>query len=109
MTSEPAQGDDRIDGLALQREQAAMGWKPPGTMACMAAEIIRLGQFLKYANLAETGGQAGELIASAAVTVDGEVETRRGRQLRGGEVVEVRCGAQVLRAVVELAEPDVAW
>lgn len=50
---------------------------------------IRLGQFLKLANLAGSGAQARELITDGLVTVDGEVETRRGRQLAGGEVIEL--------------------
>lgn len=50
---------------------------------------IRLGQFLKLANLAESGAHARELIQQGEVRVDGEVETRRGRQLTGGEVIEV--------------------
>ncbi|MEG9506167.1 MAG: RNA-binding S4 domain-containing protein, partial [Cutibacterium acnes] len=32
--------------------------------------MIRLGQYLKFANLAETGGQARELIASGMVSVN---------------------------------------
>lgn len=54
-----------------------------------ATGTIRLGQLLKLANLAESGAHARELIANGDVTVDGEVETRRGRQLVGGEVIEV--------------------
>lgn len=50
-------------------------------------ESIRLGQLLKLANLAEDGLDAKELIAEGLVTVDGQVETRRGAQLRGGETV----------------------
>lgn len=50
-------------------------------------ESIRLGQLLKLANLAEDGLHAKELIAEGLVTVDGQVETRRGAQLRGGETV----------------------
>ncbi|MCK6212605.1 RNA-binding S4 domain-containing protein [Georgenia sp. EYE_87] len=50
---------------------------------------IRLGQFLKLADLAESGAQARELIAEGEVRVDGEVETRRGRQLAAGMLVEV--------------------
>ena len=50
---------------------------------------IRLGQFLKLANLAESGANARDLIAEGEVTVDGEVETRRGRQLAPGMLVEV--------------------
>lgn len=49
---------------------------------------IRLGQLLKALNLVETGGAARELLASGEVRVNGEVETRRGRQLRAGDTVE---------------------
>lgn len=52
-------------------------------------QTIRLGQFLKLANLAESGAAARELLLDRLVLVDGEVETRRGRQLHGGEIVEV--------------------
>ncbi|MEO9329300.1 RNA-binding S4 domain-containing protein [Gordonia aurantiaca] len=52
-------------------------------------ESIRLGQFLKLANLIESGAEAKEVIADGLVTVNGEVETRRGRQLRVGDVVEI--------------------
>jgi len=50
---------------------------------------IRLGQFLKLANLAESGALARELIVGGDVQVDGEVETRRGRQLTSGMLVQV--------------------
>nr|BFF17651.1 hypothetical protein GCM10025730_11720 [Promicromonospora thailandica] len=52
-------------------------------------EVIRLGQFLKLADLAEDGAQARDLIADGEVRVNGEVETRRGRQLVRGDVVSV--------------------
>ena len=52
-------------------------------------DTIRLGQFLKLANLVESGGEAKPLIADGAVTVNGEVETRRGRQLAVGDVVSL--------------------
>jgi ribosome-associated protein len=52
--------------------------------------MIRLGQFLKLADLIDTGGEAKILIASGDVTVNGEVDTRRGRQLRPGDVVVVQ-------------------
>jgi ribosome-associated protein len=54
------------------------------------SDMIRLGQFLKLADLIETGGEAKILISSGDVTVNGEVDTRRGRQLRQGDVVAVR-------------------
>jgi ribosome-associated protein len=52
-------------------------------------EMIRLGQFLKLANLIESGAEAKEVIADGLVAVNGEVEVRRGRQLREGDVVEI--------------------
>jgi ribosome-associated protein len=48
-----------------------------------------LGQALKAANLVGSGGQAKVLIQAGEITVNGEVETRRGRRLRTGDVVEV--------------------
>ena len=56
---------------------------------------IRLGQALKLSGLAESGGEARALVEDGAVTVNGEVETRRGRQLRDGDVVAV--GGEALR------------
>ena len=50
-------------------------------------ESIRLGQFLKLANLVESGAAARPMIAEGLVRVNGETETRRGRQLRVGDVV----------------------
>ncbi|MFI5891686.1 RNA-binding S4 domain-containing protein [Actinoplanes sp. NPDC051513] len=52
-------------------------------------DMIRLGQFLKLADLIETGGEGKVLIASGDVTVNGEVDVRRGRQLHSGDVVEI--------------------
>ncbi|VEI02685.1 ribosome-associated protein [Acidipropionibacterium jensenii] len=72
-------------------------------------DMIRLGQFLKFANLAETGGRARELIAEGLVYVNGEQETRRGRQLHPGDDVAVRSGDQEVHQTVELGEIDVPW
>lgn len=49
--------------------------------------MIRLGQLLKASGLVATGGEAKMLLADEQVRVNGEVETRRGRQLRPGDVV----------------------
>lgn len=51
-------------------------------------EYIKLDQFLKLANMVESGGQAKVLIQAGHVKVNGEVETRRGRKLRQGDSVE---------------------
>jgi ribosome-associated protein len=52
-------------------------------------QTIRLGQFLKLADLAEDGTHARELLEEGAVTVNGRAESRRGRQLVDGDVVAV--------------------
>jgi ribosome-associated protein len=52
-------------------------------------ETIKLGQFLKLADLVDTGGEGKVLIASGDVTVNGEVDLRRGRQVHRGDVIEV--------------------
>ncbi len=48
---------------------------------------IELGQFIKWMNLADTGGQAKYLIQSGMVEVNGELETRRRRKLVAGDLV----------------------
>lgn len=50
---------------------------------------ITLGQALKAANVVGTGGEAKVLIQYGEVLVNGEAETRRGRKLESGDVVEV--------------------
>ena len=55
----------------------------------IGGDMIRLGQFLKLADLIDTGGAGKILIASGDVTVNGEIDTRRGRQLHPGDVVAV--------------------
>lgn len=60
-------------------------------------DMIRLGQLLKLAGLADGGGDAKALLAQGDVTVNGEAEDRRGRQLHPGDVV--RAGGQELRVL----------
>lgn len=55
----------------------------------ITSEYIKLDQLLKFANLVENGADAKFLVQNGYVSVDGEVETRRGRKLKGGEVVEI--------------------
>ncbi|KZF04185.1 MAG: RNA-binding S4 domain-containing protein [Rhodococcus sp. (in: high G+C Gram-positive bacteria)] len=55
-------------------------------------ESIRLGQFLKLANLIESGAEAKSFIADGLVSVNGEVDIRRGRQLHQGDVVSIENG-----------------
>lgn len=58
---------------------------------------IRLGQFLKLADLVDSGSDVRPLVAAGEVRVNGTTETRRGRRLARGDVValggdEVRVG-----------------
>jgi ribosome-associated protein len=62
-------------------------------------ETIRLGQFLKLSGLAEDGADAKSLVEAGEVTVNGTVDTRRGRQLRDGDVVAR--GDQSVRLIAE--------
>ena len=50
-------------------------------------DTIRLGQLLKLAGVVDDGAMAREVIERGLVTVNGEVDTRRGRQVRPGDVV----------------------
>ena len=62
-------------------------------------EMIRLGQLLKLANLAEDGIEAKQLIEDGMVKVNGDIEERRGRQLHAGDLVSVN--GETVRVVRE--------
>ena len=51
-------------------------------------EFIKLGQAMKAAGIVSSGIDAKMLIQDGQVTVNGEVETRRGRKLNDGDVFE---------------------
>lgn len=53
----------------------------------IADDSIRLGQFLKLASLIDSGADAKSVIADGMVSVNGEIEVRRGRRLRPGDTV----------------------
>ncbi|WP_084145239.1 RNA-binding S4 domain-containing protein [Amycolatopsis jejuensis] len=55
----------------------------------ITGEPIRLGQFLKLAGLADNGAHAKDLIDAEEVKVNGETETRRGRQLKTGDIISL--------------------
>jgi ribosome-associated protein len=71
-------------------------------------ESIRLGQFLKLANLVESGAEAKPVIQAGQVTVNGDVETRRGRQLRRGDVVGLGGLAARVADAAEVSD-DLPW
>lgn len=61
-------------------------------------DSIKLGQFLKLANLADTGGHAKELIATGQVYVNGEEVAQRGLTLHDGDEVSVGAVAAIVVA-----------
>ena len=63
----------------------------------IGGEMIRLGQFMKFAGLLDSGGNVKEAIIDGYVSVNGEVERRRGRQLQAGDVVEFEGRRVVVR------------
>jgi ribosome-associated protein len=75
--------------------------RPPIQDVPIAEDPIRLGQFLKLAGLADHGAHARELLEAEQVQVNGRLETRRGAQLRAGDVVAVG----VHRVRVVMAQP----
>jgi len=65
-------------------------------------DTIRLGQLLKLAGVVDSGSEVKALLASEPASVNGERETRRGRQLRGGD--SVRTGEHDLLVVAQRAD-----
>ena len=61
----------------------------PNKNVSIRDESIRLGQFLKLADAVDQGSDVKMLLAAGDVSVNGEVETRRGCQLRAGDEVGV--------------------
>jgi ribosome-associated protein len=55
--------------------------------------FIKLEQFMKFACLVSSGGEAKLLIQNGEVTVNGEICRERGRKLFGGE--EISLGDEV--------------
>jgi ribosome-associated protein len=55
----------------------------------IAPPFIKLEQFLKFASLVSSGGEAKLLIQDGHVTVDGEICKERGRKLFGGEEISL--------------------
>ncbi|GAA1698195.1 RNA-binding S4 domain-containing protein [Microbacterium sediminicola] len=62
---------------------------PPIDDVSIGGDVIRLGQFLKFSGLLDSGGEAKEAIADGEVLVNDQVDRRRGRQLHPGDIVSV--------------------
>ncbi len=83
VTSRPSAARGRYGRAAMERDVP------------IREDVIRLGQLLKLAGMADSGADAKALLAEGLVAVNGERETRRGRQLRRGDVVAL--GDEVVR------------
>ncbi len=57
--------------------------------AKIETDFIKLDQFLKFENIAGTGGEAKNMIMDGLVKVNGNTEKARGKKLRRGDVIEV--------------------
>jgi ribosome-associated protein len=78
--------------------KAATGPVAWGSMAVeveIRGEMIRLGQLLKLAGVIDSGAEVKAFLQAEPVLVNGERETRRGRQLHPGDVVAA--GGEELR------------
>ena len=51
-------------------------------------EFIKLDQLLKWANFTASGAEAKSFIQNGEVKVNGEIETRRGKKLHSGDIIE---------------------
>jgi len=60
-------------------------------------ESIQLDQFLKWANIVATGGQAKHLIKEGKVLVNGEIEKRRSHKISEGDIVELEENTEIFR------------
>ncbi len=67
--------------------------------------VITLGQFLKFAGLASTGGEAKAGVEAGAVRVNGAVDTHRGRKLVDGDVVSFRGSSRRVSVAEDLSAP----
>lgn len=60
------------------------------TEVVIKTDTIKLEQFLKWAGVVQTGGEAKLLIQDGEVLLNGEIEVRRGKQLKEGDLVELK-------------------
>ena len=55
----------------------------------ISTEYITLGQFLKVADIIQSGGMAKWFLSEHEIFVNGELDNRRGRKLRNGDIIEI--------------------
>ncbi len=53
-------------------------------------EYITLGQLLKYVNLASSGGEVKQVLATHTIVINGEQDQRRGRKIYPGSTVLIK-------------------
>lgn len=63
----------------------------------ISSEFITLGQFLKFADIIQSGGEAKSFLLQTQVKINGEVDNRRGRKLRNGDVIEIESKTYEIR------------
>ena len=66
----------------------------------ITTEFIKLDQLLKFANIAESGAMAKEMIADEIVSVNGEICTMRGKKVRPGDSVLVEFEDEIFEIAV---------
>lgn len=64
----------------------------------ITTEFIKLQDFLKFCDAVPSGGMAKNFVQNGEVTVNGEVETRRGKKLRPGDTVGFGPNRYVVKA-----------
>jgi ribosome-associated protein len=52
-------------------------------------EYITLGQFLKLADIIQSGGMAKWFLSEHEIYINGDFDNRRGRKLRSGDLIEI--------------------
>ena len=70
----------------------------------ISTEFIKLDQLLKFANIVENGVFAKYIIQEGCVKLNGEIETRRGKKIYPGDVVEINYEEDSF--VLKVAEDD---
>ncbi|NLC34098.1 MAG: S4 domain-containing protein YaaA [Erysipelothrix sp.] len=55
----------------------------------ITTEYITLGQLLKFAGLAYSGGDIKAILANSEIFVNGEAENRRGKKLYAGDIIKI--------------------
>ena len=77
----------RLEGSKVPDSILGMPAPSPIEDVSIGGDVIRLGQFLQFAGLFDSGGDAKGAILDGDVSVNGEVDRRRGRQLHDGDIV----------------------